>query len=139
MVEFAIVLPAILLIMFGVTELGGAILRYNTLTKAVQDGARHAAAYALLGTTGSVLVDAQLESEIRNLVVYGNIAGSGTPLLNGLTPAQVEIMVPAPEQVRVTATYPFVPGFGVRLPTFGAGTGPSLAVDLTASVTMRAL
>ena len=139
MVEFAIVLPAILLIMFGVTEMGNAILRYNSLTKAVQDGARHASAYALLGTSGSVLIDAQLEAEIRNLVVFGNIAGSGTPLLDGLTPSQVEISVPGPELIRIVATYPYVPGFGIRLPTFGSGTGPSLAVDLSASVTMRAL
>ena len=84
MVEFTIVLPVLLLLLFGVTELGRALVRYNTLTKAVQDGARYAAAYALLGTTGAVNVDAQLQTEVRNVVVYGNTAGTGTPVLGGL-------------------------------------------------------
>lgn len=139
MVEFAIVLPVVLLIMFGVTELGSAMLRYNTLTKSVQDGARHAAAFAQLGTAGSVLIDAALANEIRNLVIYGETQGGTTPLLDGLSAAEIEISVPAPGQVRVVATYPYVPGFGTNLPTFGLNRSPSLAVDLTASVTMRAL
>lgn len=139
MVEFAIVLPVILLIMFAVTEAGSAMLRYNTLTKAVQDGARHASAYALLGTAGSVLIDPALDAEIRNLVVYGNIQGSGTALLFGLTTDQIDISEPAPGQVRVTASYPYVPALGSTLPTFGFGGRASFAMDLTASVTMRAL
>jgi hypothetical protein len=139
MVELAIILPVVLLLMFGITEFGSAILRYNTLTKAVQDGARHAAAYGLLGTAGSVYIDPALDSEIRNLVVYGDSQGVGTPLLRGMTLNQIDISVPAPGFIRVVATYPYVPGFGTNLPTFGLGGSPSLAVDLTASVTMRAL
>ena len=80
-IEFAIVVPVLLLLLFGVTEVGRALVRYNTLTKAVQDGARYAAAKGLLGTTGNVNVTAQLTTEVRNVVVYGNTAGAGTPVL----------------------------------------------------------
>jgi len=139
MVELVIITPAILFLMFGVTELGSAILHYNTLTKAVQDGARHAAAYGLLGTTGSVVIDADLNTEIRNLVVYGDAQGAATPLLNGMTTDQVDITIPEPGHIRVDATYPYVPGFGTSLPNFGFGSSTSLAVDLRAGVTMRAL
>jgi len=139
MLELVIVLPVILLIMFAVTELGSLLLRYNTLTKSVQDGVRHAAAFGLLGTAGSVYIDPALDAEIRNLVVYGDAQGGTTPLLNGLTTGQIEIVVLQPDQIRIVATYPYTPGLGTNLPTFGFGNSVSLAVDLTASVQMRAL
>jgi len=139
MVEFMIVLPLILLLVFSVTEIGRAMMRYNTLTKSLQDGARHAAAYGLLGTTGAVLIDAALDAEIRNLVVFGDAQGNGTPLLEGFTPQQVSISVPQPGWIQVDASYPYVPAFGPTLPGFGFGSPGSLAFNLTASVTMRAL
>ena len=65
------------MLLLGVTELGRAIVRYNALTKAVQDGARYAAAYALLGTTGAVNIDAQLLHRGAQLIVYGNTGRHG--------------------------------------------------------------
>jgi Flp pilus assembly protein TadG len=41
MVEFAIVLPILLIILFMVAEIGRALYQYNTLSKAVGDAARH--------------------------------------------------------------------------------------------------
>lgn len=139
MVEFMIVLPLVLFLMFGITELGRVIIRYNTLTKALEDGARHAAAYGLLGTTGSVYIDPALDAEIRNLIVYGDAQGNGTPLIDGLTTQQIDISVPQPGWIQVTATYPYVPALGSSLPTFGFGSSLSTSFDLDASVTMRAL
>ncbi len=139
MTEFAIVLPVLLLLLFGVTELGRALVRYNTLTKAVQDGARYAAAYGLLGTTGAVNVDAQLQTEVRNIVVYGNTAGTGVPLLAGLQPAQIQVIDAGGDQIRVDATYPYQPMFGNALPNFGLGSSINTAFVMQASVSMRAL
>jgi Flp pilus assembly protein TadG len=139
MVEFVIVLPVLLLIFFVVVEIGNALLSYNTLTKAVQDGARHASHYGRLGTTTSVVIDADLDSEIRNLIVYGNTQGTGTPLLDGLAPGQIDISIPVQDQVLITATYPYSPVFGLTLPSFGFGNTHALNVDLTAAVRMRAL
>jgi Flp pilus assembly protein TadG len=103
MVEFMIVLPVVLFIMFGVTEIGRVLIRYNTLTKALQDGARHASVYGLAGSTQVVNIDAALNNEIRNLVVYGNTAGTGTPLLDGLIPGQVTVTVPQAGWIQVDA------------------------------------
>jgi Flp pilus assembly protein TadG len=139
MVEFIVVLPVILFLMFGVVEVGRVIMRYNTLTKALQDGARHAAAYGLLGTAGSVYIDGALEAEIVNLVVYGDVQGEGTPLLEGFSTGQVAVSMAAPGWIQVSASYPYVPALGSSLPNFGFGTSPNMAFNLAASVTTRAL
>ncbi|HEY5666331.1 MAG TPA: TadE/TadG family type IV pilus assembly protein [Gammaproteobacteria bacterium] len=139
MVEFMIVLPVVLFIMFGVTEIGRVLIRYNTLTKALQDGARHASVYGLAGSTQVVNIDAALNNEIRNLVVYGNTAGTGTPLLDGLIPGQVTVTVPQAGWIQVDASYPYVPAMGTRIPSFGLGATPTMVFNLDASVTMRAL
>lgn len=139
MVEFAIVLPVLLTVLFAVTEIGRAMVRYNTLTKSVQDGARYAAAYALLGTTGAVNVDAQLQTAVRNIVVYGNRAGTGTPLMAGLQPAQINLVDAGGDQIRVDASYPYQPLLGVILPNLGLGTSTSLSFVMQAAVSMRAL
>ena len=139
MVEFIIVLPLVLLAIFAITEIGRVIMRYNTLTKAVQDGARHAAAYGLLGTTGSVNIDAALDTEIRNLVVFGDAQGGSSPLLEGFTTGQVQISLPQPGWISVNAVYPYIPALGSSLPSFGFGSSTNMTFDLRASVTMRAL
>ena len=41
-VEFALVLPVILLVLFGITEFGRAWMTQNILTSAAREGARHA-------------------------------------------------------------------------------------------------
>jgi Flp pilus assembly protein TadG len=139
MVEFMIVLPVILFIMLGVTEIGRVLMRYNVLTKSMQDAARHASVYALAGATQVVNIDAALDAEIRNLVVFGNPQGTGTPVLNGLTTGQISITVPQAGWVQINASYPYVPVMGTRIPSFGLGATPSMSFDLNASVTMRAL
>lgn len=139
MVEFAIILPLMMLLILGVTELGRALIRYNVLTKAVRDGARYAAAYALLGSTGTVNVDVQLQTEVRNLVVYGNTAGTGTPLMSGLSTDQVAVVDVGGGDVRVDAHYPYEPVLGSTLQTFGFGAPIPLSFDMQASISMRAL
>ncbi|AIY42965.1 TadZ/CpaE-like protein [Collimonas arenae] len=79
MVEFALILPLLLLLTFVTTEFGRAIYQYNTITKSVRDAVR----YLSLQTPGTHITEAQ------NLVVYGNIAGTGTPLALGLSTSNV--------------------------------------------------
>lgn len=80
-VEFALVLPLLLILTFITTEYGRALYQYNTLAKSVRDAARY------LSTQNPG--DATKYSIAKNLVVYGNPAGSGTPLTIGLTTALV--------------------------------------------------
>lgn len=79
MVEFALILPLLLLLTFITTEFGRAMYQYNTLTKSVRDAVR----YLSIQTPGTHI------SEASNLIVYGNLAGTGTPLALGLTLANV--------------------------------------------------
>ncbi|MBA2724225.1 MAG: pilus assembly protein [Methylibium sp.] len=82
-VELGLTMAPVLILTFGVTEYGRAIYTYNTIDKAARDAAR----YMTAPPPGS----ADPEAEARNLVVYGNVAGSGAPLAPGLTTGKVEI------------------------------------------------
>lgn len=75
LIEFALILPMLLLLSFITVEFGRAIWQYNTLTKSVREAAR----YLSIQTPGTQLAQA------RNLIVYGNLAGTGSPLVPGLT------------------------------------------------------
>lgn len=139
MVEMVAVTPLMLLLVLGVSELGKAIVQYNTLTKSVRDAARQVSGVALLGTTGTVLITPDVETAAQNLVVYGNVRGTGNPLLPGLSPDHISVVDAGNDMILVQANYPYVPLTGSTLETFGFGAGPGLNVTLTASVTMRAL
>lgn len=139
MAELTIVLPLMLLMILGVAEIGRALVRYNALSKSVQDGARYAAAYALVGTTASINIDAQLLGEIRNVVVYGNPDGVGTPILTGLAPEQISATDVGGGQLRVMASYPYQPLIGARIPNFGFGASADFGFTMQAAVSMRAL
>jgi Flp pilus assembly protein TadG len=78
-VEFALILPLLLVMTFIVTEFGRALYQYNTIAKSVRDAAR----YLSVQTPGTHVTEA------RNLIVFGNIAGTGTPLALGLTTSLV--------------------------------------------------
>jgi Flp pilus assembly protein TadG len=81
LVELAIVLP-VMLALFGATaEFGRFFYTYATLAKATRTAARYLTVEPLGGT----------DEKAANLVVYGNTAGTGDPLVEGLTVDDVEI------------------------------------------------
>lgn len=139
MIEMVVITPLLLLLLLGVSELGKAFIQYNTLNKGVREGVRELSAKALLGTTGTVLITPELAAEARNLVVYGNIAGTGDPRLPALSVDHVSVTDAGNDLVLVQANYPYVPLFGPVLETFGYGDKPNSNIVLTASVAMRAL
>jgi Flp pilus assembly protein TadG len=138
-VEFTIVLPLLLLSMAATAEIGRMLSQYNTLNKAVRDGARYLAANALTGTTGVTSITSALQTATTNLVLTGNTAGTGAALLPSLTAGNVTVASLANGYVSVTATYTYVPILGATLPTFGLTAPISVNVPLTASVVMRPL
>ncbi|MEN8132002.1 MAG: TadE/TadG family type IV pilus assembly protein [Pseudomonadota bacterium] len=137
-VEFAIILPLMLLLILATAELGRAFYLSNTLAKSVRDGARYVADNAIEGTTGQIDLDGTLVSETRNIVLYGSIGG-GTPLLQDFAPGDIAVTQVDVIHVQVSASYNFTPIFN-RIPTFGLGAGDiELNFPLQATVTMRAL
>ena len=142
-VELALITPFLLVTLLMTAEFTRVFYDYNTLTKGVRDAARLAAEDAYDGTDQFELTNTKI-SNARNLVVFGNIAGTGSPLLNGMNVSQVTVLQrdlgSAPlvrEHVEVTINYPYRP-FVIS----GMGFLPEdvdTSFTLTASSTMRAL
>jgi Flp pilus assembly protein TadG len=138
-VEFAICAPVLLLLMLATAEVGRMLVQYNKLSKAVRDGARYTVREVANGSTGTLLISNAVRNNTRNLVVTGNMAGTGTPLLPGLTVTNVTVTDAGAGFVAVSATYTYQPMLGAALPTFGPRGGINTNVPLTATVVMRAL
>jgi len=136
LLEMAIVIPILLVLFAGVAEFGRYFYEYTTLAKASRLGSRYLISKCVNGATN-------YEAIAKNIVVYGNAAGSGSPVLTGLTVNNVEVtyggpVAGIPETVTVTIiNYPHVPLF--NLGALLRNNSLSLAIDVKPSVTMRYL
>ncbi len=141
LVEMVLVTPILLVLLLVTADLTRAFIDHNTVTKAVRNGARYVASNALEGTTGVVTIDATLANETRNLVVYGSISGGVSPVVPGLTLANITVaQIAGTDDITVSATYTLGGLFGPVLPiNFYTGNTISTARTLRATVTMRAL
>jgi len=142
MVEFALSVPVLLLLMFATFEFGHFLIQYSTLNDAVRNASRYVAGKALEGTTDTLVTGAAWSSLVTqgtNLAVFGNIAGTGTPVLPSLGAANITLTPDLVNRyITVTAAYPYQPLFGAVIPTFMGGS-MSTAFTLNISVTMSAL
>ena len=139
LVEMVIVTPILLFIMMATAELTRAFIDHNTLTKAVRTGVRYVAANAFQGTTGVVSVSAALRGETQNLIVYGNSAGTGTPVLAGLTSADITVTNIGANNIQVSAVHTISGILGPLLRSVAGGPDINMVHNLEATVTMRAL
>jgi Flp pilus assembly protein TadG len=119
LIEFALVLPLLILLCLGTIEFGRAYYTYNILSKAVRNGARFLST-GLVTSTGTL--DSTTETNTKNVVVYGNVAGTGTKVLPDLLTTQVNIPAPtvvsgSEQYVTVSVSYPYVPLFRLVMPT----------------------
>lgn len=138
-VELAIALPVLLLLLTATVEVGRLLSEYDTLTKSVRNAARYLAANASLGTTGVVTITAPVQSATANLVVTGNVNGTGRSLLPGLVSGNVTVTNVGAGYVSVSASYTYQPILGATLPTYGNGPAIALGFPLNATTVMRAL
>jgi Flp pilus assembly protein TadG len=79
LIELALITPLLLLLTLITTEFGRAMYEYNAVVKSTRDAVR----YLSVQTPGTHIAEA------RNLMVYGNTAGTGAPLARGLSLANV--------------------------------------------------
>ena len=138
-VELAIALPVLLLLLTATVEVGRLLSQYDTLTKSVRNAARYLAANAFQGTTGVVNITPQVQSATANLVVTGNVNGTGSSLLPRLVSGNVTVTNLGAGFVSVSASYTYQPLLGAVLPTFGTGPRTALGFSLNATTVMRAL
>jgi hypothetical protein len=139
--ELAIVLPILALVFAATAEFGRYFYEYTTLAKAARVGARYLA---------TACVKPGEAVKTKNLVVYGNAAGTGSPVLEGLTTGNITIIMKdsnVPQQV-ITSGVPQTVTVSVTdfkfQPLFDLGglmnnSGLSLNIDVKPSVTMRYL
>jgi Flp pilus assembly protein TadG len=133
LVELALVMPIMLLLLGATAEFGRFFHTYTTLLK----GTRAATRYLVSQPPGEGTVAA------RNLVVYGNVAGTGTPVASGLTTANV-IITPSANGSGLTQMQTVEIQNFVYVPLFDLGrltrsTTLSLSVNVGAKSTMRQL
>ena len=134
LVEAAIVIPVFLMMFGAVAEFGRYFYEYTTLAKASRAGSRYLATAVVSGTEDAVA---------KNIVVYGNTTGTGSPILTDLSTTHVVITreggVPLlPQTVTVSIVgYKHQPIFDLGKLTNSVGL--SLNVDVKPSVTMRYL
>src|SRR6476660_7846453 len=82
LVEVTIVIPIFLMLFAATAEFGRYFYEYTTLAKATRGGARYLT---------TALVNSGEDTAAANLVVFGNATGTGTPILTGLSAANVKI------------------------------------------------
>jgi Flp pilus assembly protein TadG len=80
LVEFALAATVFLVSVFGVLEFARAIWVHNALADAARRGARYAVLHAAADS-----------SQVKNVVVYGNPAGTGNPVVNNLAVNNVNV------------------------------------------------
>jgi Flp pilus assembly protein TadG len=147
MVELVMTAPILLLLLFGTVVFGEWLIQYSILNDAVRDAARYVAGAALNGTTGTLVQGAAwttLVNQGQNLAVYGNVngnaSGTATPMLPGLTVANISVAEDTTNfNITVSTTgYTYQSLFGASMPSFFGGT---IATNFTLSIstTMRAL
>lgn len=131
LIEFALILPLLLMLAMVITEFGRALYLYHNATKAVRDAVR----YLSLQTPKTHIAEAV------NLVVYGDPDGATIPLDKNLTAAHVVIndaswkfegAAPAINTVTVRVTgYTYVPMLSSM---FGFAVGTLTFSDITATM-----
>ncbi len=138
-VEFTILLPILLILLLGLTELGRALYQYSQLEKITRDTARFVV-NDRGGTTGLLNLSADDIAQAKTLAIGGD--GNSQSLLPGLTADDVTITALTDKLVKVEIRYRFSPilfGDTLHLPLFGHDEDISLQFDLVSSSVMRAL
>ena len=129
LIEFALVLPLLLLVVLGIAEFGFMFMRYEVLTNAAREGARMAV------LPGYATLDVQ-----NRVVAYANAGGIRNPTLTIGNVVITNTTIPVAGQPampcrRVTVTYSYSYQFMDGIATlFGANTSP---VAMTAVSEMR--
>ncbi|MDT4823706.1 hypothetical protein FQZ97_569420 [compost metagenome] len=116
------------------------LFQYNSLLQANRDAVRYVAGKAWNPTLGAIQLSAQLQTETKNLAVYGLpvVPLGSQPLVPGLTAANVQVTAVGTTHVQVSTSYTFIPVLGGGIPGF-IGNGVSFGFPLVATTVMRVL
>ena len=106
LVEFALILPVFLFLVFAILNFGRALQIYQTLTNAAREGARYSAAPYEGTNPGDLPETLDVEAKVCAYLLSGNlpcgskstvsISQAGTKTVNGITMAYTQVDVSAP-------------------------------------------
>lgn len=96
-VEFALVVPLLLLLLWGIIDMGRAFYTLNNLASAVREGARRAA-----------IMPTDPTSPANKAVIRSTVTSAFMPIGPSLAPESVTVTL-ANRRVTVQASYPFAP------------------------------
>jgi hypothetical protein len=108
------VLPVAISLMTGGIEFGNLFSTYGTAAKSVRDAARYLARVPTRddagNLTGAICAGGWGLNNAKNLAIYGNLSGTGTPLI----PTTTTITTPGtdcnnPTNITVQANVPYAP------------------------------
>ncbi|MDD5460769.1 MAG: pilus assembly protein [Methylococcales bacterium] len=150
LIEFAIIVPLLLLLVVGISEFGFAFYHLNILNKSVQDAARYfsdplQARKSVLSDVIDVSSGNPAVENAKNLVIYGNITVTGNALMppnngSGFTFPTNWLSIPSANHIQLTAQYThnFITGCTLKnlLSIFGSTNFPC-SYNLTASSVLR--
>ena len=114
MVEFAIILPVLLILFAGAAELGRLFYTYTTLVKGTEVGARYLS--KSFEATSPVSAEAtQAQNFGKSLTVCGyTVCTNQTPILPGLSTSNVTVTFPIRNNIRYAKVqitgYTYAPG-----------------------------
>ena len=115
-IEVTLTLPVLLILLMSISEIGNMFTQYNNLTKVVKSGSRFAVTQSY-GTAGVTCTDITNKlSDIRNLVVYGDIDGGQTSALESMQVSDVSVSCSSSGLVTVAASYMYTPKMAEKIP-----------------------
>ena len=130
--EMALVLPLLLVILFGSIELGNYFLDQHSLVKAVRDGARYAARQSFTFYPAcSGEPDAPVPNDTRNVVMSGYLGG-GSDLTPNISASDITL------SVGCTATAGGQDMLGIYRSRFGGNCDGATANGCAQTVTVSA-
>ncbi len=119
-VEFALLLPVLMMVLFGIIEFGMALYRQSILTNASREGARLGIVLSVPPITNAA-VDAKIDAYLTAAGINPGTVTRNTPVLTGGTGSNVTVTLTLPY------TYVVLPGLTSITPT----------INLVAQTVMR--
>lgn len=102
-IEFALILPVLLILAFATIDFGRLLFQYNALTKSTRDATKYIARVvkpAANSLDSELVAYAAIETQARNLARCGTIATCTVPLVSGLdADLNIKLSYPIPDPV----------------------------------------
>jgi len=128
LIEFALVLPLLLLVLLGIIDFGFLFQRYEVVTNAAREGARVA---ILPG-----YAEADVVARVNTYLTAGGLTGPHAPPVITY-PAPISVGGYCAAVTRVTVTYPYTYSFVGGVAAYFGSTALASRSELTATSEMR--